>query len=151
MQKNSVLCAIDVNDFDQEIVDLAAHFAKHFKAELNVLHVTLAPDPMKAAWPAYVGAPDELVRDNKLLRQVRTNVNDVQVRSHQLAGLPVEKVVDFVNRNEPRLLVLGTHARAGLSRLLGSTSGKILRRVSCPVMLARQRKNSQDLASLESA
>lgn len=150
MLDNSVLCAIDVNDFDQDIIDLAAHFAKQFGAELHVLHVTLTPDPMKAAWPAFVGAPDELVRDHKLLRQVGTSVPDVKIQSHQLAGMPVEKVVEFVQRQSPRLLVLGTHAKTGLNRMLGSISSKILRRVSCPVMLARQRKNSHDDNAIKS-
>ena len=141
MQKNSVLCAVDVHDFDQNVVDIAAHFARQFEAELHVLHVTLSPDPTNAAWPAYLGAPNELIRDNRLLRAIETNVDGINVNSHQLIGLPVAKVVEFVNRNEPQLLVLGTHVRSGMKRLLGSISAKILRRVSCPVMLVKQASN----------
>ena len=151
MKKNSVLCAIDVNDYDQDIVDLAAHFAKQFGTDLDLLHVTLTPDPSNAAWPAYIGAPSELVRDNRTLKRVETNVDGVEVHGHQLAGLPVDKVVKFVEQNKPRLLVLGTHARTGFERLLGSISSKIMRRVACPVMLAKQKRNSHEQNATETA
>ena len=40
MNKNEIVCAIDVNDFDQQVVDLAATFAKQFDVKQGKL-VTL--------------------------------------------------------------------------------------------------------------
>lgn len=148
MKKNGVLCAVDVHDYDQQVIDLAASFAKRFGVDLDLIHVTLSPDPTKAAWPAYVGAPDELARGNRLLRQLATSVKGVSIHRHHLSGLPVSKVVDFVKKNEPRLLVLGTHGRQGFHRIVGSSAAQIMRRVSCPVMIYRQRKNSQTFSQL---
>lgn len=143
MKKNGIICAIDVNDFDQDVIDLAANFAKQFSVDLDLIHVTLSLDPTKAAWPGYLGSPDELIRDNKLFEQIDTSIKNVVVHRHHVSGSPVEKIVNFVDRNEPRLLILGTRARRGLSRILGSVAMKIMRKVSCPVMVLRQKQSGQ--------
>ena len=149
MKKNGVICAIDVNDFDQNVVDLAAMFAKQFGVDLDLLHVTLFPDPSNAAWPGYLGSPNTIIQDNHRLRAVTTHEKGVQVHHHHLSGLPAEKVLGFVERNEPQLLVLGTHGRQRLQRVLGSVATKILRHASCPVMVLRQRQNTQQFADLQ--
>ena len=141
MAQRSVLCAIDVNDFDQVVIDLAAEFALQFGVGLDLVHVTTMPDPAKLAWPAYVGAPNELIRDNRLFREVKPTVSGVDFARHHLSGFPVSKVVEFVEEHKPLLLVLGTHSRRGIGRILGSTAAKIMRRVCCPVMVYRQRNS----------
>lgn len=151
MKKNGVICAIDVYDFDQDVVDLAAEFARSAGVDLDILFVSLFPDPSNAGWPGYLGSPQSFIQDNQTLRKIGTNVGGVQVHHHHLAGLPSEKIVNFVNRNEPQILVLGTHGRKGLSRLLGSVASKVMRRASCPVMILRQRQNSRQMANFSSS
>lgn len=151
MNKNEIVCAIDVNDFDQQVVDLAATFAKQFNVKLNLLHVTLFPDPTNAAWPAYIGAPNELIRDNRLLREIHTEVEGVEIVRHHLSGFPVEKILGFVERNPPEMLVLGTHAHQGIKRFLGGIASKILRLANCPVMVLRMGQNSQKLSRTQTA
>lgn len=149
MKPNGVVCAIDVNDYDQAVVDLAATFAKQANVDLDLLHVTLFANPVNAAWPAYVGSPDGMIQDNRLLQQIHPGVVDVMVRRHHLSGLPSDTILEFINRNQPQLVVLGTHGRRGLARLFGSVAEKILRQASCPVLVLRQRQNSQEIADLE--
>ena len=147
--KKNVICAVDVNDYDQDVIDLAATFARQFGVDLDLVHTTLFPDPNNAAWPAYLGSPNVLIEDNHRLRKIRTNVPDVAVNHHHLSGFPVEKILDFVEKQDPPLLVLGTHARRGVARIFGSVASKILRHASCPVMVLRQRQNSQDFADVK--
>ena len=149
MNSNGVICAIDVNDYDQDVVDLAASFAKQFGVELNLVHVTLFPDPTNAAWPAFLGSPDTLIEDNRRLREIQTGVSGVGLIYHHLSGTPSKQILEFIDRNPPRLLVLGTHGRRGLARLLGSAASNILRHATCPVMVLRQRQNSQDFSEVK--
>jgi len=151
MNKNSVLCAIDVNDYDQQVVDMAATFAKQFRVNLNILHVTLFPELSNAAFPAYVGSPNELIKDNRLLKEITTQVPDVKVIHHHVSGSPVDQIAGFVQRNQPQLLVMGTHARRGISRIFGSIASKVMRTVDCPVVVLRQKQNSQEYSDLQSA
>ena len=142
MQKQNVICAIDVNDFDQDVIDLAAKFADHFGVGLDILHVSLFPDPTVAAWPGYLGSPNVVIQDNRRLRKVTTQVAGVELYRHHLSGMPATKILEFVQRNEPQLLVLGTHGRRGLGRILGSVASKVMREATCPVMILRQRRKS---------
>ena len=138
MNPQRVACAIDVNDFDQAVIDLAASFAGQFDVDLDIIHVTIAPDSAGTAWNSYAGEPHELIRDGRLFSDVCTNVAGVRVHRHHLSGMPVKQVVGFVKRNSPRLLVLGTHARRGIQRVFGSIATRIMRKVDCPVMVLRQ-------------
>ena len=146
---NNVICAIDVNDYDQDVVDLAATFARQFKVGLDLVHVTIFPDPSNAAWPAYLGSSHVLIEEHRRLQKIGTNLDNVAVHHQHLSGFPAEKILELVRKADPPLLVLGTHARRGLSRMFGSVAGKIMRTAQCPVMVLRQRQNSQDFADLK--
>jgi len=154
MKKNGVICAIDVNDFDQNVIELAATYARHFGVDVDLLHVTLIPDPSTAAWPAYVGSPNLLIRENQMLQKITTSVPEVEIHVHQLSGMPSQEILEFVERNEPRLLVLGTHGRTGLARVFGSVAAGVMRHAKCPVMVLRQLTDQEnpvkeDLAEID--
>jgi universal stress protein A len=149
MKKSGVACAIDVNDFDQEVVDLAATFARLFGVDLNLLHVSLFPDPSNAAWPAYLGSPETVITDHRRLRAVKTSVEGVKLHYFHLSGIPTEQILKFAREHQPRMLILGTHGRQGLSRILGSVASRVVRHAECPVMVLRQRQNSQNFVDLQ--
>ena len=149
MTSGGVACAIDVNDFDQDIVDLAAEFAKSFQVDLDLVHVTIYPDPSIATWPAYVGSPNTMIKEDRRFKQVTTKVDGVNIRRHHLSGIPTDELLEFAKTHQPRLLVMGTHGRSGVSKLLGSVAASVLRRADCPVMVFRQRQNSQDFVDLK--
>ncbi len=149
MENDGVLCAIDVNEFDQSVVDLAAEFAKHFGVPLHLLHITRFPDPSNAAWPAYLGSPNAVIQDNRKLRKIKPMVDGVELIRHHLSGMPTERILDFAGRNGARLLVLGTHGRKGIRRIFGSVATKILRQANCPVMILRQKQSNPLLAQPE--
>ena len=143
MIKNGVICAIDVNDYDQDVIDFAANFAKQFGVKLDLLHVTLFPNTAHKTIYAYVGSSSVYRRERRMLEALTTSVEGVELEIHHLSGYPGEQVVGFANRNQPRMLVLGTHGRRGLARILGSVASCVLRNASCPVMVLRQRQNNQ--------
>lgn len=62
----------------------------------------------------------------------------VQAEGICRAGHPVEAIVEEAGRWEADLIVVGTHGRQGLSRLmLGSVAEGVLRRAGCPVLVVR--------------
>lgn len=146
MKKNGVVCAIDVNDYDQDVIDLAAEFAKRFGVDLDLIHVTFLSAQGDVTSAAYLNSQTALVGDHRRLLKIKTNVEGVKIHFHHQSGFPSDLITGFVQRNEPRLLVLGTHARRGLSRILGSIAMKIMRNVACPVMVLRQKRNNQSPA-----
>lgn len=149
MQKNTVICAINVNDYDQDVVDMAAMMAKHFDVGLDLLHVTLFPNTANVSVYNYVGETSVVNREKKRLDEIQTEVDGVEISRHHLSGDPAELVVSFAQKWEPKLLVLGTHGRRGLARVFGSVATDILRKADCPVMVLRQDQNDQSFTKNE--
>ena len=57
---------------------------------------------------------------------------------------PAKVLVDFANKQNVDMIVLGTHGRSGLEHLLmGSVAEYVVRHADCPVVTVRQSKVSQ--------
>ena len=53
-------------------------------------------------------------------------------------GSAADNILDFADSHETDLIVMATHGRAGLSRLVyGSVTEKILRRAACSLLIVR--------------
>jgi nucleotide-binding universal stress UspA family protein len=64
--------------------------------------------------------------------------NSLQVDTVILAGVPAEAILSYISENQIDLLVMSTHGRTGLARLVfGSVAESIVHRATCPVLLVR--------------
>ncbi len=55
-------------------------------------------------------------------------------------GNPVEEIVQYAEKHQIDLLVIGTHGRTGFRRiLLGSVAERVVRAAPCPVLTVRDR------------
>jgi nucleotide-binding universal stress UspA family protein len=55
-----------------------------------------------------------------------------------LIGDPAEEIIRYATASEIDLIVMGTHGRTGLDRLLmGSVAEKVLRGAPCSVLVAK--------------
>ena len=64
--------------------------------------------------------------------------HDVSVTTEILLGTPVRSIVEFATENDVDQIVLGSHGRSGVSRvLLGSVAEQVGRRASVPVTVVR--------------
>jgi nucleotide-binding universal stress UspA family protein len=109
--------------------------AREHGARLIVLHAcpsAVATSEIEAAM-----LPSEA--DKGLLRAAlgRLQPLDPKVRVEHLlqAGEPVEEILRVAREYSCDLIVMGTHGRTGLSRLLmGSVAEAVVRTASCPVV-----------------
>jgi universal stress protein A len=54
-------------------------------------------------------------------------------------GVPYEEILNFARRENADAIVMGTHGRSGLKRLLmGSVAESVLRGARCPVIVVRE-------------
>lgn len=54
-------------------------------------------------------------------------------------GAPFEEIVKIAGEERADMIVMGTHGRSGLSRvLLGSVAERVIRQAPCPVLTVRQ-------------
>jgi nucleotide-binding universal stress UspA family protein len=58
------------------------------------------------------------------------------------AGVPFEVIVKIADEERADMIVMGTHGRSGLNRvLLGSVAERVIRLAPCPVLTVRQTKS----------
>jgi nucleotide-binding universal stress UspA family protein len=67
------------------------------------------------------------------------------VVSHLVVGFPAHEIVQLASDLEADIIVVGTHGRRGVERLLlGSTAERVVRLATCPVLVERPKASIAD-------
>ena len=143
MMIKKILCAIDRSPSSLQAFGYALALARWQSARLNLLEVieeALPPGVNRA--PTSDGVPNEtrttLERD---LRRVLTarRASDVKVEISLRNGNVVQEILAQAKTSRPDLMVIGSHGRGGIQRLvLGSVAEKVLRLARCPALTVRR-------------
>jgi nucleotide-binding universal stress UspA family protein len=138
-----ILVPIDGSDCSLHALDVAAAFAAEQQAVLRICTVV---DPAKAAAMAFGEAAlsaacmDALDDEGKaLVQDAAARVRAVaEPQTEVLDGAPVESIVDYARESAADLIIIGSHGRGGLSRLvLGSVAEGVIRNAAVPVLVVR--------------
>ena len=146
-----IVCPTDFSDFSRRALDHALALAKWYEAEVSVLHVIPRVLMPPEAYPYLTEPifPDPQVREDALaelgrfVHRARETGVTTEVRLKE--GDAVDEIVKLAAQLPAYLIVMGTHGRRGLERLvLGSVTEKVLRKVSCPVMTVSASSQATD-------
>jgi nucleotide-binding universal stress UspA family protein len=137
MAMREILFPTDFSEPAQYAGRYAALMARRLGAALHVLHVPMLPVP-----PAGDGTPADghaaRRRAGDRLRQLVRAAEFQGVRTRVSAGgpIPEDAIVEAAERSD--LVVMGTHGRTGLSRLvLGSVTERVVAAAPCPVLVVK--------------
>jgi nucleotide-binding universal stress UspA family protein len=134
-----ILCAVDLDDNIAIALDVAEPIARQDDAQVVVLHVVpvvLRAEAIPLSAELYKSQVD--AARWKLAELARTHLRGLKCEVVVELGDPAAIIIAMADQLAADLLVLTTHGRRGLSRLiLGSVAETVMRRVSCPVMTAR--------------
>ncbi|MCE9525416.1 MAG: universal stress protein, partial [Planctomycetales bacterium] len=73
------------------------------------------------------------------LNKITPSDSNVPVERRLLAGDPAEAIIRLAETEKADLIVIGTHGRRGLRRvLMGSVAEVVVRTASCPVLTVKQ-------------
>ena len=119
-------------------VDLAAAHGATIHAVYVVNTAGFTGLPMESSWEGV----EEMLREDaeNALELVRTLADQrgVTVETHVLEGPPQREIVRYAEEEGCDLVVMGTHGRGGIDRLLlGSVAEKVVRASNVPVMTVR--------------
>jgi len=111
--------------------------------ELNLLHIyNPGESGLAAMHRAYIERSIETV--NSRIEEMRQkagmpmNAGGVSVRGESLMGYPVETINEYISSNGIDLILMPTHGRSGLNRLvMGSVANEVLLASEAPVWLVR--------------
>ena len=143
MMIKNILCAIDRSPSSRQAFGYAIALAKWQSARLNLLEVIEeAPPPGVSRALTSDGLPNETRRAlERDLRRVLTarRASDVKVEISLRNGNVVQEILAQAKTSRPDLMVIGSHGRGGIQRLvLGSVAEKVLRLATCPVLTVRR-------------
>jgi nucleotide-binding universal stress UspA family protein len=85
--------------------------------------------------------PDSYDREalERQLAQAQPTDSQLAVSRHLLDGDPANTICEFAKDNAADLIVMGSHGRTGLGRLLmGSVAELVVRRASSPVLTVKR-------------
>jgi nucleotide-binding universal stress UspA family protein len=135
-----ILAPVDFDASSLEGLDLAAQLARHDDATVFVLHI-VPVDIDVSGMPQYVDLikRQEEIDRAKLGAIVKQHLPDVKYETLDEMGPPASVIVEVASRLAIDLIVMVTHGRRGLARLVeGSIAEKVLRHAPCPVLAVRQ-------------
>jgi len=135
LRLKTILHPTDFSESSAAALQLAGSLARDHGARLVILHVVpihmaLANEAMPIPMPA-----PELGPLREQLEKLRPEDPMVSVRHVLVEGDPVWEILRVAKDNDCDMIVMGTHGRRALSRLLlGSVAEQVLRQANCPVV-----------------
>jgi universal stress protein A len=151
MEIKKILFATDFSEGSRNALPYAVDVAMRHGAKIYAVHVIF--DVTKAAgWYVPHTSAEEVYADlEKSARKELEKTFSEDMRKFKdyenvlLRGTPYEEITKFAEANKIDLIVIATHGRTGLDRLLfGSTAEQVVRYAPCPVLSVRlpQHKNA---------
>ena len=142
MNKKNILFPTDFSTASDAALIHAENFAKQSSATLVVLHVE-EPPLAYGGGELYYGLPEpSSERILEMLKNVCPHASDISFEHRLVMGDPASEIVRVAKEEHPELIVLGTHGRTGLSRILmGSVAEAVMRHAPCPVLIYRLNTN----------
>jgi len=141
-----ILVPVDFSEASEAAVDHAKEIALTYGAEINLLHVVEEPFyPSNYGLDAMSFPTQEVVDrvEKQLGEMVREKIGYEHAMVEATVGHPVDGILDYVDTREIDLVVLATHGRTGLDRmLLGSVAERVLRRSPAPVFVVKPDRKS---------
>jgi nucleotide-binding universal stress UspA family protein len=148
MEIKKILFATDFSEGSSHALPYAVDMAGHYGAKLCLIHVIF--DVAKTAgWYVPHISIDEIYQDMEKSAGAELEKSFVEemrglkdVERVVMKGIPYEEITKFAMDNKIDLIVLGTHGRRGIDRVLfGSTAEQVVRNAPCPVLSVRLPKH----------
>lgn len=138
MNEPKILFATDFSHAGDAAMELAASIARDRGAKLLILHVE--EPPRNYGGEMYYGALEpDLEEIEQMLQAIKPTVPDVLLEYRLVQGDPAETICQVAKDERAEMIVLGTHGRTGLLRMLmGSVAEAVVRHAPCPVLTLRQ-------------
>jgi nucleotide-binding universal stress UspA family protein len=135
----TILHPTDFSEPSRYAFETACALARDYHARLVLMHVV----PPYIAAEVYIPPPPEDYREKvweefRELQARDPKVRELRVETLIREGDPAAEILRLARETNPDLIVMGTHGRTGLRRvLMGSVAEKVLRRAPCPVLTVK--------------
>jgi nucleotide-binding universal stress UspA family protein len=139
MAQKTILFPTDFSTASDAALVHAESLARQMNARLLIVHVE-EPPLAYGGGELYYGLPEpSSERILKMLEDVKPSDPSVPYAHRLTMGDPAGEVVRIAEDENAEMIIIGTHGRTGMTRLLmGSVAEAIVRRAPCPVLVYRE-------------
>jgi universal stress protein A len=136
-----ILIAVDLGEVSSDVCARGADVARHYQADVTLLHVVepIIVDPVYDLMPAIPVELEERHLEHAKLELTQLGghfgINAAQCRIEM--GSTKAEIVRLAQAIGADLIVVGSHSRRGVARLLGSTAAAVLHAAPCDVLAVR--------------
>ena len=138
-----ILCAVDLSDNLPDAAEYAAMLARSLGAEVEVLYVA----PTLSQYVGFHVPPSSIENfvgeivsgaEKSMESFVAENFAGVTATGKVLIGYAAEEILAHAKEEEVDIIVMGTHGRKGIDRILfGSVAEKVVKNADMPVLTVR--------------
>ena len=143
MRYKKVLLVTDLREDSDIVASRAKCMLDSPDAKLRVLHV-MEETVLTAGYEIVPIIPlnnneDEIISGARAkMQELLARHNIIADDAHVETALSTRRgILDYCNKTEPDLIVIGRHVRTGLASLLGATADDILPGVNCDVLVVK--------------
>jgi nucleotide-binding universal stress UspA family protein len=136
------LVPTDFSEYSNAALEYASSLAVDTGATLQLLHVhdtrALGTAMGEASYLYAENWAEERRRAEQQLKRITPTDPDVRCEHHMLVGIPDSDIVAFAGDHKTDLIVMASHGRTGLARMvMGSVAEAVMRRAPCPVLVVK--------------
>ncbi|MEB8433508.1 universal stress protein [Cocleimonas sp. KMM 6892] len=141
-----ILVATDFSKYADIALKKALELAKPFSAKVSLVHAAetlsaeLYPSIGELAVPVLINNPEQEEKhianiEKQLTEHIeKLGFADRNIDVHVLSGHRVDEIVEYAGKNNVDLIVMGSHGRRGLARLVGSSTNGVINHAPCDVL-----------------
>jgi nucleotide-binding universal stress UspA family protein len=156
---HTIVVAVDFSDISADVLETARDMARLHHARLHVVHAVGDPFySMYAVETTGLDLPDVLRQWTEAAQKQLASLVEAHpiepglLTTAVLPGSAAHAIVQYAEEQQADLIVVGSHGRGAVSRLLlGSVAERVLHLAGRPVLVVSQRARHRTSADLETA
>lgn len=135
---DKALVAVDVSSYGDRICNRALDIVRNFNSEINIISVVEVPSEVFAIKPEIFDT--QIEKTKKYLKDVEAKFQGENIFPKIVVdeGEPYNKILERVDMIGADLIIIGSHGRTGLRRLLmGNTCQRVIGLSKVPVLVVK--------------
>lgn len=134
----TILHPTDFSEHANYAFRLACSLARDYGARLVVLHVAELPPVLSSEGLLMLPPNFDPEPLRKQLQKLESENPEVRMEHRLVQGYAIEEILRAATETKCDLIMMGTHGRSRVGRLLmGSVAEQIVRRAPCPVLTVK--------------
>ena len=142
-----IICALDLSEHSKTVAEYACMLAKAMNASIVAVYAA----PTLTQYTGFHVPPNtidsfvgEIVSgaEKAMAQFVSENFEGVETKAEVVVGYAAEEILEIAAMEEADLIVMGTHGRKGIDRILfGSVAERVVKNSHLPVLTIRPSDN----------